>query len=93
MYNANRAKSPNTEGFYDCLQDSCLADALIVEAKSNGKADWGLERIARQSGVEFALLSIHVVQHPNTTRHFSHVQHQLVLVERELNWRYPFWNH
>jgi len=66
---------------------------LIVEAKSNGKADWGLERIARQSGVEFALLSIHIVQHPNTTRHFSHVQHQLVLVERELNWRYPFWNH
>jgi len=29
--------------------------------------------------------AVHIVQHPDTTRHFRHIQHQLVLAEREFD--------
>ena len=33
--------------------------------------------------------AVHIIQHPNTTRYFLHRQHQLLLVEREIDCRYP----
>lgn len=34
-------------------------------------------------------LPLNIIQHPNTTRHFCHIQHPLVLVDREPRHPWP----